>query len=72
MAAGQRGIARQRQHPVRVRPVQIGIRVNHPAHPDTEFHTQRLHVIDNRRQAVGVFFSSRYQSPSAAQSSLRP
>ena len=57
MAASQRGIARQRQHPVRVRPVQIGVRVNHfRLHPNTEFHPQRFHVINNRRQAVGVLF----------------
>ena len=57
MTPGQRRIARQRQQPVGMGAVEIGVRVNHLwLNPDAELHPQRLHVVDNRGQAVRIFF----------------
>ena len=57
MSPGRLGVARQRQHPVRVRAVQIGIRVNHlRLNPDTKLHAELFNVIDHRLKAVRVFF----------------
>ena len=49
MSPGRLGVARQRQHPVRVRAIQIGIGVNHlRLNPDTKLHAELFNVIDYR------------------------
>ncbi|MNB94390.1 hypothetical protein D3C75_415410 [compost metagenome] len=57
MATGRLWVTWQRQHPVRMRAIQIRIRVNHfRFNPDTKLHAEVFDVVDHRHQAVRVFF----------------
>ena len=57
MTPGRLGIARQRQHPVRMRAIQIGVRVDHlRLNPDAKLHAEPFDVVNHRRQAIRIFF----------------